>query len=285
MSQTNFLDIPLELSSTAKPNSNSAHEDAFQDLDQQQADLQFQNLEHDDTRIEIQETSLHENDHASLLNDSRAENKESQDDSNASVWTLNYYRRFFDVNTQQVAQRLFKALMPLQQFYTEESKPDLYGPFWISTTLIFLMAAAGNFANYLSHDDATEWSYDFTKLTVAATCLYAIITVVPLCVWFFLDRVGSKKGLVEVISVYGYSLFVFVPTSIICVLPSNFVRWISVIVSFGMSTLFLLRNLVPGIAGLDLPVANKTHGYIVLGAMICVHAGVALLMKFYFFSY
>ena len=27
--------------------------------------------------------------------------------------------------------------------------PDLYGPFWVSTTLVFSMAAAGTFANYL----------------------------------------------------------------------------------------------------------------------------------------
>jgi len=90
-----------------------------------------------------------------------------------------------------------------------------YGPFWIATTLIFVMAAAGNFANYIQFDDKEKaWAYDFTKVTVAASCLYSIISLVPLVVWFFLDKVGTTKGLVEVISLYGYSLFVFVPTSV-----------------------------------------------------------------------
>jgi len=30
-----------------------------------------------------------------------------------------------------------------------KDKPDLYGPFWIFTTLIFLLTAAGNFAGEL----------------------------------------------------------------------------------------------------------------------------------------
>ena len=28
-------------------------------------------------------------------------------------------------------------------------KPDMYGPFWIYTTLIFALAAAGNLYNYI----------------------------------------------------------------------------------------------------------------------------------------
>ena len=31
-----------------------------------------------------------------------------------------------------------------------EDKPDLYGPFWIATTLIVVSSASGSFAQYLS---------------------------------------------------------------------------------------------------------------------------------------
>jgi len=55
-----------------------------------------------------------------------------------------------------------------------------------------------------------------------------------------------------------------------------------VLTSFGISVLFLLRNLIPSMA---VPEVNKTAGYTLLGCMVAVHGGVALLMKFYFFTY
>jgi hypothetical protein len=34
-------------------------------------------------------------------------------------------------------------------FSVGDSKPDLYGPFWLCSTLVLFMAAIGNFASYL----------------------------------------------------------------------------------------------------------------------------------------
>jgi len=41
--------------------------------------------------------------------------------------------------------------------------PDLYGPFWISVTLIFSMAICGNIANYIQSDgeDRIAFQNDF----------------------------------------------------------------------------------------------------------------------------
>ena len=34
-----------------------------------------------------------------------------------------------------------------------KEKPDLWGPFWIATTLVFLLAVTGNFTSYLASNE------------------------------------------------------------------------------------------------------------------------------------
>jgi hypothetical protein len=49
-------------------------------------------------------------------------------------------------------------------------KPDLYGPFWIATTLIVVIIAASSLLNFFYHPDMP---YDFNKLSVAASLVQA----------------------------------------------------------------------------------------------------------------
>lgn len=153
---------------------------------------------------------------------------------NASFYQLAYYQHHFDVTSVQVRDRLLRALLPLRwgKFYAQtddglgnvhSERADLYGPFWIATTLIFLLAAAGNFANYLQfitaagngpHEETTAagtnttgsgsgggsaivaqvgvWTYDFQKVTIGASVFYAWITLVPLAVYCALSRAGGS---------------------------------------------------------------------------------------------
>lgn len=64
--------------------------------------------------------------------------------------------QFFDVDTDDVVARLRKALVPSagdQSLLAEvQGKPDLYGPFWVCTTLIFVIGAAANFASWVYWD-------------------------------------------------------------------------------------------------------------------------------------
>jgi hypothetical protein len=56
-----------------------------------------------------------------------------------SVWQIEYYQNFFNVNTVDVTSRIVGSMVPtLTQNYLLTKirpNPDLYGPFWISTTL------------------------------------------------------------------------------------------------------------------------------------------------------
>lgn len=72
-------------------------------------------------------------------------------------------RPYFDVDTSDVAWRCGNTLLgPLRSNFldTTHDQPDLYGPFWIATTLIFVTAVAGNYADY--------WAYASKAKSAAA---------------------------------------------------------------------------------------------------------------------
>jgi hypothetical protein len=129
--------------------------------------------------------------------------------------SLAYYQQWFDVDTQVIVKRTLKSLLPaLKSFYEEGEQPDLYGPFWITTTLIVVIASASNLANYFVAENQISWQSDFTKVSFAASMLYSWLLIIPMIVWFLLKRFGCEKPLATIISYYGYSFTVFSPTAV-----------------------------------------------------------------------
>lgn len=64
-----------------------------------------------------------------------------------------FWHKWFNVTTIDVTKRITSSLL----FFTPTlvnvigKNPDLYGPFWIYTTLIFMLAGSGNLASYFKH--------------------------------------------------------------------------------------------------------------------------------------
>lgn len=208
-------------------------------------------------------------------------------DPNASFYSLAYYRCFFDVTTKQIGSRLVRCLLP-QKLYTEEDpQPDWYGPFWICTTLIFVLAATGNLASYLetvnknthkgSDDPAEEWNYDFSKITVAATVFYSYITIVPLIVSLLMSKVAEiPNSAMEISSLFGYSLFPFIFSCFLAIPNVLVLRWLAVSFAFASSILFLMKN-----------IWTQTHPKLlpIMVGVIALSAAMSLLIKIYFFDW
>lgn len=122
---------------------------------------------------------------------------ETPDKPSYSIWSIEYYQQLFDVNTDQVLERILWAMVPkpgvnyLQQYI--QSKPDLYGPFWICITLVFTIAISGNLANYLqtAASGHYHWKYNFHAVTIAGTAIFAYAWLLPCCLWGFLKYQGS----------------------------------------------------------------------------------------------
>eukprot|EP01083_Nonionella_stella_P243022 847193_1 len=145
-----------------------------------------------------------------MKNGNEKNNENNENNVSANCWNIQYYQPYFDVDTNQELQRLRKALLPFMsgEFFDTElnEKPDLYGPFWITTTLAFLMAAMGNFSAYINtnEDRIAEWNGDITRISEAATFLYTGSSIVPILLYIILKTYNVKFTLIQLISYYGY---------------------------------------------------------------------------------
>lgn len=61
--------------------------------------------------------------------------------TNHSIFSIEFYQKFFNVDAGIVKERIMSAIVPRRapiQYMKEDisSNPDLYGPFWIVVTLV-----------------------------------------------------------------------------------------------------------------------------------------------------
>ncbi|KAL1921134.1 uncharacterized protein VTP21DRAFT_10850 [Calcarisporiella thermophila] len=207
-----------------------------------------------------------------------------QENRNHGFWTIEYYSKYFDIDTVQVIERCLKSLYPRDNFLEViNNNPDLYGPFWIPTTVIFSLfvtsSIAGSIAAYLA-DTSSQYNYDFSMLSFALIAVYVYSFAIPLCVWGMTKYYGCQPSLLEMICLYGYGMTVWIPVSALCVIPVEILRWTLTAVAFGTSATFLVRNMYPVISRTDAKTSR-----IILILMLAAHGAFALLLKFEFFSY
>lgn len=140
---------------------------------------------------------------------------EAQSSGWFQAFTIAYYRQYFDVDTADILERIKDSIIPFRGSFSEKTanNPDLYGPFWICTTLIFVAAAIGTFVTYVAQkiQKKEEWHYDINLVTWSAGLFYGYVTIVPLCLYLILKYFSAPSGLVQLFCLYGYSLFVFIP--------------------------------------------------------------------------
>uniref|UniRef100_A0A452VLW0 Protein YIPF n=1 Tax=Ursus maritimus TaxID=29073 RepID=A0A452VLW0_URSMA len=167
-------------------------------------------------------------------------------------WTFGYYQSFFDVDTSQVLDRIRGSLLPRpgHNFVRHHlrNRPDLY-------------------------------------VTVAGITIYCYVWLVPLALWGFLrwrkgvrERVGPYTFL-ETVCVYGYSLFVFIPTVVLWLIPVPWLQWLLGVLALSLSAASLVFTLWPVVREDTSLVAA-----VLLLTVVLLHALLAVGCKFYFFQ-
>ncbi|RMX41673.1 hypothetical protein pdam_00015859 [Pocillopora damicornis] len=158
--------------------------------------------------------------------------------------------------------------------------PDLYGPFWVCATLVFTTAISGNLASYLINSGDHEWVYDFHKVTLAAAAIYTYAFLVPTALWGVLlwRRSNAGYSFLEILCVYGYSLSIYVPISVLWVVPLEWLRWLLVMIAMILSGAVLLLTFWPAVEDDDKKVAG-----ILLAVIFLLHGLLAVGFKLYFF--
>ncbi|KAK1027417.1 hypothetical protein LTS16_021482 [Friedmanniomyces endolithicus] len=129
-----------------------------------------------------------------------------QSSSRRYLWSLAFYQQFFDVDTSAILLRCRAALFPGQNFLDVlDGNPDLYGPFWIATTVVFILFMTGTISAYLAQQGKGHFAYDFELLGGAAGLVYGYTLVIPLGLWAVLRWFGSESAnLMECWALYGY---------------------------------------------------------------------------------
>ncbi|CAL8264439.1 unnamed protein product [Gadus morhua 'NCC'] len=205
-------------------------------------------------------------------------------------WTFDYYQSFFNVETAQVMDRLKGSVMPIpgRNFvkYYLRNKPDLYGPFWICVTLVFSVAISGNLSTFLSQfgDQTYHYRPQFHRVTIAAIVIFMYASLVPLCAWGFLTWRRGPEGhmrcytFLETVCVYGYSLFIFIPTSLLWIIPLEWLRWLLILVSTVVSGSVLVFTFLPVVRD-----HTKVTAATTLLTILVLHSLLAIGCKMYFF--
>lgn len=145
-----------------------------------------------------------------------------------------------------------------------EGNPDLYGPFWIATTVVVILFLTGTISAYLVSEGKGRFEYDFKLLSGAAGLIYGYTMVIPIGLWGVLKWFGSESAnLMECLALYGYANLIWIPVALVSwspltgpfmnqsesamndVLADQLIalNYAFVAVGFALSAVFLFRNL------------------------------------------
>ncbi|PIN22041.1 hypothetical protein CDL12_05260 [Handroanthus impetiginosus] len=206
----------------------------------------------------------------------------SSDEPQQGGWirslTIAAYRPYFDVDTSDVLERIKDSLFPFRGSFSEKtaSNPDLYGPFWICTTLIFVAASVGTFVTFLAHKwQEKEWNYDINLMTWSAGLFYGYVTIVPLALYIILKYFSAPSGLVQLLCLYGYSLFIFIPALCLSIVPQDIFRWLIAGVAGFMSATFVAVNLQNHIN------SAGESSFIIVAGIFLLQLALSLVLKIY----
>lgn len=142
------------------------------ELDSAESQLQFKDYSH----VQSDRTSFASGTGSGDMlpddeNDILIDGSGQQEKSKQSLpWGQSLIAQYFNVTTEDVVSRITWSIMPFRSSsgdtYMERfirNNPDIYGPFWISVSLIFSIAIFGNLSSYMKsiEQSNTQWHNDW----------------------------------------------------------------------------------------------------------------------------
>ncbi|KAI8871982.1 Yip1-domain-containing protein, partial [Ramicandelaber brevisporus] len=172
---------------------------------------------------------------------------------------------------------------------------DLYGPFWISTTLIIALFVTSSLAQSVASllnggqgdngDKKKDVEMDVMVLSSAAFTIYPYVFGTPMGIWVVSSYLGENRfTLLELWCIYGYSVSVWLPVAVACMIPWGLLRWLFVAVGAVQSSAFILAGVKAIASRAQLPEQQQLKSAITMG-IIGIQVVFALALKLYFFSY
>lgn len=196
---------------------------------------------------------------------------------------LSFIGEYFNVDKEEIFYKLVHSLIPFNKdfHYKIENKPDLYGPYWIVTSLILQIIILGNLSRYFeSSQDKNKFTYRFDFIPIATCFIYGFSFGVPIILTFisrFILKIEIKH--IIFISIYGYSYMIFLIILPLCLIPYDLVKYIMFGYGLVSSSGFIILNLflsLDGKAGIS--------KYFVLGIVVFLQFILYFTVKMYFFG-
>ena len=191
---------------------------------------------------------------------------------------LSFLQIYFDFETEEIIKRLIESLIPFNKNFINivEKKPDLYGPFWIYTTLIFIVASAGSLTKYIQ--GATNEDYFQKFIPLAMSIIYGIGFCLPVIIKVLMYLFGSETSFVLVLNIYAYSFSIYAPIFILCI-PLESLQWLLLFYAVLSSTCFLLLNFWK-----ELTKYVDNRKYFILGVIGIFQISLFFVIKLKFFA-
>lgn len=191
---------------------------------------------------------------------------------------FNFIRPYFKVTFKDIKYRLKSSFIPIKNDFMEIAvkTPDLYGPFWIYTTLIYVIAAGGALSYYFTN---AVNNYFQLFVPVAGSILYSFGFGFPLALWLCMKVFKQEMRYVSLVCLYGYSLTCFIPVLILCSSGFGWIQWILLTYGIANSTVFIIINLWNLINSLE-----EKKKYTFIGIVCGGQFILFLILKFYFFG-
>ncbi|CUM68405.1 uncharacterized protein PRCAT00006128001 [Priceomyces carsonii] len=232
------------------------------------------------------------------------------------MFHINFYSRFFNLNTDTFFLKIQRALNPLNKSssptetdQSDDEVTELYGFIWITGTLIFLMFVSSTGSNLLSEwlhsDKKHKYEYNFDLLTKSISLFYGYNILFPLAFYLgtsYVVKFPERISLTKLISIFGYTNVLWFPITIINFLIVIFVsnkshhlilnvlEWVIVLASGLVTGLSNISKVSPIVMKNCLllndgnsSASNKLH-LVVLGVMAAAHLVFTISVKAIFFG-
>ena len=211
------------------------------------------------------------------------------------LFDLNTYKAYFDVDADDIVTRLkavcldfakpehFRNNVLGSQQTNGLKGPDLYGPYWVTMSLIFLVGVTSNMHDYLHRSDIQVFEYDINHLLHAGSIFSSFAFGLPSVIWVTTKFMKTEAlSLVEWQCMYGYSLVPFIPAALLCVIPLGFLSWIFLAIATVMSCSLVVRNVSAPLLATD---SGQTKAPPVILAILAAHVIFFFVVKFTFYHH
>ena len=193
---------------------------------------------------------------------------------------FNWLKRYFQINSKDFLNRVVRSIIPFNSKFYDliSTNPDFYGPFWIYTCFVILVSSCGALTRTIQGIRDSNFYQEF--IPIAAILIYFIGFGVPILIALLSKIFGGKINIAPVICVFGYSYTIFLPITIICVIPSQILHWIFLGYAILSSSSLIIMSISKTIS--DISKGKKIAIIVIIIIFQLIIFGV---LKFYFFKH